>query len=83
MSELEASMAVWTDAFVEAEAEGREVELFSSIVGGDAPVRPEWACIGISHSLEAEWVPAEARYVPPWSAWSMLCAACAVVYGAR
>lgn len=83
MSELEASMAAWTDAFVEAEAEGREVELFSSTVGGEAPVQPDWACIGIAHSLECEWVAGEARYVPSWLAYATLCTSCAGVYGER
>jgi len=73
----------WTEAFVAAEAEGREAELFAAVLGVEPYVRPEWACIGSAHSLAREEVPGEARYVPLWAAWPVLCEACAVRYGAR
>lgn len=73
----------WTDAFVAAEAEGREVELFASVLGVEPYVRPEWACVGVAHSLACEEVPATARYVRGWVAWVTLCEACAVRYGAE
>ena len=83
MSVFETPFPEWTEAFVAAEAEGREVELFAALLGVEPYVRPDWACIGAAHSLTQAEVPAEARYVPSWSAWPMLCEECAVVYGAR
>lgn len=73
----------WTEAFVAAESKGREVELFAAVIGVEAYVRPEWACIGSAHSLAQAEVPGKARYVPSWSAWPVLCEECAVTYGAR
>jgi hypothetical protein len=81
MVELEAFMDGWTDAFVAAEADGREVELFAAVLGADVPVRPEWACVGL-HGVGAGWVQGEPRYVPSWQAWPVLCVGCAGIHGA-
>lgn len=73
----------WTEAFVEAEAEGREVELFASLLGAEVPVRPEGVCVRCYASAEAAEVPGRPRYVPSWAAYPVLCEECAVRLGAR
>jgi hypothetical protein len=80
---FEIPLPEWTEAFVDAEADGREVDLFAALLGLVPYVRPEWACIGSAHVLAPAEVPGEARYVPAWAAWPVLCEACAVRYGAR
>lgn len=73
----------WTEAFVEAEAEGREVELFASLLGVEVPVRPEGVCIRCYARWPSVEVPGTPRYVPSWSAWPVLCGECAVRLEAR
>lgn len=79
---VEEFMAGWADAFTAAEGEGREVELFAAVVGASLPVRPETACVSCWRG-GPEFESGEARWVPRWTAWVVLCAACGERSGAR
>ena len=84
MSELFVTpFPAWTEAFVEAEAEGREVALFASLLGVEVPVRPEGVCVRCYSRCPSVEAPGAARYVPSWVAWVVLCEECAVRLGAR
>jgi hypothetical protein len=79
MSEFVVPFPEWTDAFVAAEAEGREVELFASVIGAEVPVRADDECRGVFCGSRG----AVPRYVRRWVAWVAFCDRCAASYEAE
>jgi len=82
MSPVAEFLGAWSEAFVAAEAEGSEVELFAAVIGASVPVRPGLACSSCWRG-GPEFVAGELRYVPRWSAYVVLCGPCAERFEAR